>query len=127
MQKFYSLLDLVYCLSVPPLATHQTIKSTLCAIWKKHTRQHKSVPAATNSRLAPLPHEPADFYDRSSPIDILLDSASDLNYCCKTFSLYLMGHLACFSNKKTDLRRHQLHQPHIFRLGYSKAIHNNNT
>ncbi|GJR73970.1 secretory carrier-associated membrane protein 2-like protein [Tanacetum coccineum] len=37
-----------------------------------------SVPAATNSRLSPLPHEPADFYDRSAPVDIPLDSASDL-------------------------------------------------
>nr|GEW94934.1 secretory carrier-associated membrane protein 2-like [Tanacetum cinerariifolium] len=35
-----------------------------------------SVPAATNSRLSPLPHEPADFYDRSAPVDIPLDSAS---------------------------------------------------
>ncbi|KVH89591.1 SCAMP-like protein, partial [Cynara cardunculus var. scolymus] len=26
-----------------------------------------SVPSATNSRLSPLPHEPADFYDRSAP------------------------------------------------------------
>ncbi|XP_071697795.1 secretory carrier-associated membrane protein 3-like isoform X2 [Rutidosis leptorrhynchoides] len=37
-----------------------------------------SVPPATNSRLSPLPHEPADFYDRNTPVDIPLDSASDL-------------------------------------------------
>ncbi|KAI3741118.1 hypothetical protein L1987_58785 [Smallanthus sonchifolius] len=37
-----------------------------------------SVPSATNSRLVPLPHEPADFYDRSAPVDIPLDSAADL-------------------------------------------------
>ncbi|KAI7734050.1 hypothetical protein M8C21_022714 [Ambrosia artemisiifolia] len=37
-----------------------------------------SVPPATNSRLSPLPHEPADFYDRSAPVDIPLDSAADL-------------------------------------------------
>ncbi|KAM3285176.1 hypothetical protein CQW23_04529 [Capsicum baccatum] len=37
-----------------------------------------SVPPATNSRLSPLPPEPADFYDRNASIDIPLDSASDL-------------------------------------------------
>ncbi|KAK3004228.1 hypothetical protein RJ639_020206 [Escallonia herrerae] len=37
-----------------------------------------SVPAASNSRLSPLPHEPADFYDRSAPVDIPLDSSADL-------------------------------------------------
>ncbi|KAL7593267.1 secretory carrier-associated membrane protein 2 [Lactuca sativa] len=37
-----------------------------------------SVPSAANSRLSPLPHEPADFYDRSAPVDIPLDSAADL-------------------------------------------------
>lgn len=37
-----------------------------------------SVPSAANSRLSPLPHEPADFYDRSAPVDIPLDSAGDL-------------------------------------------------
>ncbi|XP_023731444.1 secretory carrier-associated membrane protein 2 isoform X2 [Lactuca sativa] len=33
-----------------------------------------SVPSATNSRLSPLPHEPADFYDRTASVDIPLDS-----------------------------------------------------
>ncbi|KAL8214140.1 hypothetical protein R6Q57_003589 [Mikania cordata] len=37
-----------------------------------------SVPAASNSRLSPLPHEPADFYDPSAPVDIPLDSTADL-------------------------------------------------
>jgi len=37
-----------------------------------------SVPAATNSRLSPLPHEPVDFYDRNASVDIPLDSAADL-------------------------------------------------
>ncbi|KAI3682919.1 hypothetical protein L1987_83301 [Smallanthus sonchifolius] len=37
-----------------------------------------SVPPAANSRLSPLPHEPADFYDRSAPVDIPYDSATDL-------------------------------------------------
>ncbi|XP_076942756.1 secretory carrier-associated membrane protein 3-like [Bidens hawaiensis] len=35
-----------------------------------------SVPSAPNSRLSPLPHEPADFYN--STVDISLDTASDL-------------------------------------------------
>ncbi|KAL3519667.1 hypothetical protein ACH5RR_017816 [Cinchona calisaya] len=37
-----------------------------------------SVPAATNSRLSPLPPEPADFYNSAAPIDIPLDSGADL-------------------------------------------------
>ncbi|MFS7905292.1 hypothetical protein Hanom_Chr01g00045981 [Helianthus anomalus] len=37
-----------------------------------------SVPSAANSRPSPLPHEPADFYDRGAPVDIPLDSATDL-------------------------------------------------
>lgn len=38
--------------------------------------QAGSVPPATKSRLSPLPHEPADFYDRGAPVDIPLDSAA---------------------------------------------------
>lgn len=37
-----------------------------------------SVPAATNSRLSPLPPEPADFYNSTASIDIPLDNAADL-------------------------------------------------
>ncbi|WOL04867.1 hypothetical protein Cni_G13589 [Canna indica] len=38
-----------------------------------------SVPPASNSRLSPLPPEPADFYnDRSATVDIPLDSEKDL-------------------------------------------------
>ncbi|KAJ6829325.1 secretory carrier-associated membrane protein 2-like [Iris pallida] len=41
--------------------------------------QPGSVPVASNSRLSPLPHEPADFYnDRGATIDIPLDSSKDL-------------------------------------------------
>ncbi|KAL5774566.1 hypothetical protein ACOSP7_012123 [Xanthoceras sorbifolium] len=44
-----------------------------------YTTTSGSVPPATNSRLSPLPHEPAGFsYDRDAPIDIPLDSAADL-------------------------------------------------
>ncbi|CAA3016319.1 secretory carrier-associated membrane 2-like, partial [Olea europaea subsp. europaea] len=35
-----------------------------------------SVPPATNSRLSPLPPEPADFYNPTAPVDIPLDSAA---------------------------------------------------
>lgn len=38
--------------------------------------QGGSVPAATKSRLSPLPPEPAGFYDRNAPIDIPLDSGA---------------------------------------------------
>ncbi|XP_070038218.1 secretory carrier-associated membrane protein 3-like [Nicotiana tomentosiformis] len=43
-----------------------------------YTTSTASVPPATNSRLLPLPHEPADFYGGDAPIDIPLDSAADL-------------------------------------------------
>ncbi|XP_044512454.1 secretory carrier-associated membrane protein 3-like isoform X2 [Mangifera indica] len=44
-----------------------------------YTTNPGSVPPAVNSRLAPLPPEPAGFnYDRDAPIDIPLDSAIDL-------------------------------------------------
>ncbi|KAK9267414.1 hypothetical protein L1049_009840 [Liquidambar formosana] len=33
-----------------------------------------SAPSATNSRLSPLPPEPADFYDRGATVDIPLDT-----------------------------------------------------
>ncbi|KAG8365492.1 hypothetical protein BUALT_Bualt18G0110400 [Buddleja alternifolia] len=37
-----------------------------------------SVAPATNSRLSPLPPEPADFYNPTAPVDIPLDSAADI-------------------------------------------------
>ncbi|XP_042060062.1 secretory carrier-associated membrane protein 1-like isoform X2 [Salvia splendens] len=37
-----------------------------------------SVPPAVNSRLSPLPPEPADFYNPTASVDIPLDSATDL-------------------------------------------------
>ncbi|KAL4202052.1 hypothetical protein AMTRI_Chr02g219070 [Amborella trichopoda] len=44
-----------------------------------YTTHPGSVPPATNSRLSPLPPEPADFnYDRGATVDIPLDSAKDL-------------------------------------------------
>lgn len=55
-----------------------------------------SVPAATNSRLSPLPHEPAGFYDRTAPIDIPLDSATDLRKKEKELQA-----------KETELRRRE--------------------
>ncbi|KAG9452725.1 hypothetical protein H6P81_005629 [Aristolochia fimbriata] len=44
-----------------------------------YTTNPGSVPSATNSRLSPLPPEPADFnYDRGATIDIPLDSTKDI-------------------------------------------------
>ncbi|GAB2231440.1 hypothetical protein Drorol1_Dr00010447 [Drosera rotundifolia] len=37
-----------------------------------------SIPAASNSRLSPLPPEPADFYNPTATVDIPLDSVKDL-------------------------------------------------
>ncbi|XP_073273475.1 secretory carrier-associated membrane protein 1-like [Primulina huaijiensis] len=43
-----------------------------------YTTSSGSVPPVTNSRLSPLPPEPADFYNPTAPVDIPLDSAADL-------------------------------------------------
>ncbi|EYU27957.1 hypothetical protein ABFS82_13G108500 [Erythranthe guttata] len=43
-----------------------------------YTSNTGSVPPASNSRLSPLPPEPADFYNPTASVDISLDSASDL-------------------------------------------------
>ncbi|KAK6149899.1 hypothetical protein DH2020_017424 [Rehmannia glutinosa] len=43
-----------------------------------YTSTTGSVPPVTNSRLSPFPPEPADFYNPTAPVDIPLDSASDL-------------------------------------------------
>ena len=42
-----------------------------------------SVPAASNSRMPPLPHEPAGFYnDRGATVDIPLDSTKVIDLHC---------------------------------------------
>ncbi|XP_051134961.1 secretory carrier-associated membrane protein 2-like isoform X1 [Andrographis paniculata] len=43
-----------------------------------YTTATGSVPPAANSRLSPLPPEPADFYNPTASVDIPLDSTSDL-------------------------------------------------
>ncbi|CAK9136646.1 unnamed protein product [Ilex paraguariensis] len=43
-----------------------------------YTTTAGSVPSAPNSRLSPLPPEPADFYDHNATVDIPLDTSSDL-------------------------------------------------
>ncbi|PIN19730.1 Secretory carrier membrane protein [Handroanthus impetiginosus] len=43
-----------------------------------YTTTTGSVPPVTNSRLSPLPPEPADFYNPTAPVDIPLDSSSDM-------------------------------------------------
>ncbi|KAL0353103.1 UNVERIFIED_CONTAM: Secretory carrier-associated membrane protein 1 [Sesamum angustifolium] len=48
-----------------------------------------SVPPVTNSRLSPLPPEPADFYNPTAPVDIPLDSASVDAIFSELFNLHL--------------------------------------
>ncbi|XP_019175302.1 PREDICTED: secretory carrier-associated membrane protein 3-like [Ipomoea nil] len=43
-----------------------------------YTTSSGSVPPATNSRLSPLPPEPAGFYNSNDSVDIPLDNTSDL-------------------------------------------------
>ncbi|KAL0310650.1 UNVERIFIED_CONTAM: putative secretory carrier-associated membrane protein 1 [Sesamum angustifolium] len=47
-----------------------------------YTTATGSVPPVTNSRLSPLPPEPADFYNPTAPVDIPLDSAAlHIGFC----------------------------------------------
>ncbi|KAK9152623.1 hypothetical protein Sjap_000103 [Stephania japonica] len=63
-----------------------------------------SVPAATNSRLSPLPPEPADFsYDRGATIDIPLDSTKDL----KKKEKELQAKEAELKKREQDLKRRE--------------------
>ncbi|CAI9087561.1 OLC1v1021663C3 [Oldenlandia corymbosa var. corymbosa] len=60
-----------------------------------------TVPPATNSRLSPLPPEPADFYNSTASIDIPLDSASDL----KKKEKELQAKEAELRRREQDVRR----------------------
>eukprot|EP00252_Welwitschia_mirabilis_P006288 TRINITY_DN1713_c0_g1_i1.p1 TRINITY_DN1713_c0_g1~~TRINITY_DN1713_c0_g1_i1.p1 ORF type:complete len:309 (-),score=44.96 TRINITY_DN1713_c0_g1_i1:370-1296(-) len=62
-----------------------------------YTTTTGSVPSATNSRLSPLPHEPADFYDRGgATVDIPLGTSKDIKKKEKELEA-----------KETELRRRE--------------------
>nr|ACS91930.1 secretory carrier membrane protein [Lilium longiflorum] len=66
--------------------------------------QRGSVPPASNSRLSPLPPEPADFYnDRNATIDIPLDNAKDL----KKKEKELQAKDAELNKREKELRRRE--------------------
>ncbi|GAY34405.1 hypothetical protein CUMW_011260 [Citrus unshiu] len=66
------------------------------------TTNSASVPPATNSRLSPLPHEPAGFnFERDAPIDIPLDTAADL----KKKEKELQAKEAELRRREQDVRR----------------------
>jgi hypothetical protein len=55
-----------------------------------HVPQGGSVPPASNSRMPPLPHEPAGFYnDRGATVDIPLDSSKVHVFPLAVLILYL--------------------------------------
>jgi hypothetical protein len=55
-----------------------------------HVPQGGSVPPASNSRMPPLPHEPAGFYnDRGATVDIPLDSSKVHVFPLALLILYL--------------------------------------
>lgn len=65
----------------PPIMNSMSYRMVL-SIWLSdngHSRcdcqNAASVPPVSNSRLAPLPHERADFYDGGATVDIPLDTA----------------------------------------------------
>ncbi|XP_058073223.1 secretory carrier-associated membrane protein 2-like [Magnolia sinica] len=63
-----------------------------------------SVPPASNSRLSPLPPEPADFYyDRGATIDIPLDTSTDL----KKKEKELQAKEAELRKREQDLKRRE--------------------
>ncbi|MCD7452751.1 Secretory carrier-associated membrane protein 1 [Datura stramonium] len=61
-----------------------------------------SVPPATNSRLSPLPHEPAD-YDRGATVDIPLDNSKDL----KNKEKELQAKEAELNKREQELKRRE--------------------
>lgn len=66
------------------------------------TTNSASVPPATNSRLSPLPPEPAGFnFERDAPIDIPLDTAADL----KKKEKELQAKEAELRRREQDVRR----------------------
>lgn len=57
------------------LSSVKIMHSTDFPLWN-YSQSTGSVPQASDSRLSPLPPEPADFYnDRGATIDIPLDNA----------------------------------------------------
>ncbi|XP_068639709.1 secretory carrier-associated membrane protein 2-like [Aristolochia californica] len=69
-----------------------------------YTTNPGSVPSAPNSRLSPLPPEPADFnYDRGATIDIPLDSSKDL----KKKEKELQAKEAELSKREQELKRRE--------------------
>ncbi|KAL7102321.1 hypothetical protein ACP275_08G112600 [Erythranthe tilingii] len=66
-----------------------------------YTTNPGSVPPA-NSRLSPLPHEPAD-YDRGATVDIPLDSSKDL----KKKEKELLAKEAELKKREQDLKRRE--------------------
>ncbi|XP_011086081.1 secretory carrier-associated membrane protein 2-like [Sesamum indicum] len=66
-----------------------------------YTTATGSVPPVTNSRLSPLPPEPADFYNPTAPVDIPLDSAADL----KQKERELQAKEAELKRREQDVRR----------------------
>ncbi|KAJ4976265.1 hypothetical protein NE237_001371 [Protea cynaroides] len=63
-----------------------------------------SVPPASNSKLSPLPPEPADFnYDRGATVDIPLDSAKDL----KKKEMELQAKEAELKKREQELKRRE--------------------
>ncbi|XP_016541567.1 secretory carrier-associated membrane protein 1 isoform X1 [Capsicum annuum] len=61
-----------------------------------------SVPPATNSRLSPLPHEPAD-YDHAATVDIPLDNSKDM----KNKEKELQAREAELRKREQDLKRRE--------------------
>lgn len=55
---------------------HPTLLFVTCINVMRYQNAAGRVASAANSRLSPLPHEPAEFYDRNASVDIPLDSAA---------------------------------------------------
>lgn len=68
-----------------------------------YTTSSGSVPPATNSRLSPLPPEPAGFYNSNDSVDIPLDNTSDL----KKKEKELQAKEAELRRREQDLKRRE--------------------
>ncbi|KAK4770767.1 hypothetical protein SAY87_031299 [Trapa incisa] len=70
-----------------------------------YTTSTSRVPPAPNSRLSPLPPEPADFYDHDATVDIPLDSGGSKYQDLKRKEKELQAKEAELKRREQDVRR----------------------
>ncbi|XP_031391417.1 secretory carrier-associated membrane protein 1-like isoform X3 [Punica granatum] len=72
-----------------------------------YTSSAASAPPASNSRLSPLPPEPADFYDRNATVDIPLDTSGSNYQDLKRKEKELQAKEADLKRREQEVRRRE--------------------